>query len=84
MRNWKSYLNSDPIDWLLEENNPSVRYFTLTDILDKDQNDKEVKEAQEKIMAEGLVPKILNKQKIEGYWETAENFYIRTKYKGTV
>ncbi len=84
MKKWKSYLNSDPIDWLLEENNPSVRYFTLTDILDKDQNDDEVKEAQEKIMAEGIVPKILNKQKTGGYWETAENFYIRTKYKGTI
>ena len=84
MKKWKSYLNSDPIDWLLEENNPSVRYFTLTDILGKDQNDDEVKEAQEKIMAEGIVPKILNKQKTGGYWETAENFYIRTKYKGTV
>jgi len=84
VRNWKSYLKSDPIDWLLEESNPSVRYFTLTDILDKDQNDDEVKLAQEKIMGEGIVPKILNKQKAGGYWETAENFYIRTKYKGTV
>jgi len=84
VKKWKSYLNSDSIDWLLEENNPSVRFFTLRDILDKDQNDDKVKEAHEKIMAEGIIPKILNKQKTGGYWETAENFYIRTKYKGTV
>ena len=84
MRNWKTYLNSDSIDWLLEENNPSVRYFTLIDLLDKNQKNDEVRKAKEKIMTVGLVPKILSKQKTEGYWETAENFYIRTKYKGTV
>lgn len=84
MKNWRSCLKSDPIDWLLEENNPSVRYRTLIDVLDKDENNIEVKDSKEKIMVEGIVPKILNKQRAEGYWETAENFYIRTKYKGTV
>jgi len=84
LKDWKSYLNSDPIVWLLEENNPSVRYLTLIDILDKDKNNEEVKDAKEKIMLEGIVPKILTKQKNEGYWETAANFYIRTKYKGTI
>jgi len=84
MTNWKSYLNSDPTDWLLEENNPSVRYFTLIDIMNQNENSNEVKEAKEKIMMDGIVPKILSKQKEGGYWETAENFYIKTKYKGTV
>jgi len=84
LANWKSYINSDSIEWLLEENNPSVRYFTLTDILDKNENENEVKISKERIMKEGVIPKILNNQKEEGYWETAENFYIRTKYKGTV
>ncbi len=84
MTNWKSYLNSDQIDWLLEETNPSIRYFTLIELLNQNENSSEVTEAKEKIMMEGIVPKILNKQKEEGYWETAENFYIKTKYKGTV
>jgi len=84
VRNWKSYLKSDPIEWLLEDDNPSVRYFTLKDILNQNENSSEVRKAKEKIMIEGVVPKILNKQKPGGYWETAENFYIRTKYKGTV
>lgn len=77
-------MNSDPTDWLLEENNPSVRYFTLIDILKQNEESSEVTEAKEKIMMDGIVPKILNKQKEGGYWETAENFYIKTKYKGTV
>ena len=80
MTNWKSYLNSDPTDWLLEENNPSVRYFTLLDIMNQNENSNEVKEAKEKIMMDGIVPKILSKQKEGSYWETAENFYIKTKY----
>ncbi len=83
MAGWKSHLNSDPIEWLLEENNPSVRYFTLRDILDRPKNDLEVKNAQEKIMRIGVVPKILAKQEIGGYWGIPENFYSRAKYKGT-
>jgi hypothetical protein len=30
MTDWKSKLNADATDWLLEEDNLSVRYFTLT------------------------------------------------------
>jgi hypothetical protein len=83
MNNWKSYLNADPTEWLLEESNPSVRYFTLLDILDKSMDDFEVKESKEKIMQMGIVPKILAKQKTGGYWGNPENFYLRGKYKGT-
>ncbi len=35
-------------------------------------------------MEKGIVPKILAQQKKGGYWEKAEDFYVRTKYKGTV
>ncbi len=47
MTNWKSFLKADPTDWLLEEDNLSVRYFTLTEILNKPQNSPEVKQAKE-------------------------------------
>ncbi|MGF7119466.1 nitrogen fixation protein NifH [Methanobacterium oryzae] len=83
MNNWKSYLNADSTEWLLGEDNPSVRYFTLLDILDKSRDNAEVKEAKEKIMKMGLVPKILSKQESGGYWGRSENFYLRGKYKGT-
>ncbi len=84
MKNWKSLLRNDPTDWLLESDNPSVRYFTLTDILEKLENDFEVIDAKKSIMGTGTVPKILEKQKEEGYWINPKDFYIRTKYKGTV
>ena len=83
MNDWKSTLNADQITWLLEDNNPSVRYFTLIDILEKSENDPEVRKTKEEIMKKGVVPKILAKQKEEGYWEDSQKFYT-AKYKGTV
>nr|MDO8099252.1 nitrogen fixation protein NifH [Candidatus Njordarchaeota archaeon] len=84
MNNWKSKLKSDPINWLMEEDNPSVRYFTLADILEKSESDPDVGKAKNDIMIKGLVPRILAKQKSGGYWGKVEDFYIRSKYKGTV
>jgi hypothetical protein len=83
MDNWKSLLNKDPTNWLLEKNNPSVRYFTLSEILEKPENDHQVKTTKDEIMKKGPVPKILNKQAKGGYWESPERAYT-SKYKGTV
>jgi hypothetical protein len=80
---WKSALKADPTGWLLEKDNPSVRYFTLSQILDKPQNSPEVQEAKKEIMTVGVVPQILAKQADGGYWEAPEKFYT-AKYKGTV
>jgi hypothetical protein len=82
-RDWKSHLQSDPTDWLLESENPSVRYFALTDLLGKTEFDGEVKKAKLNIMEFGLVPKILALQNAEGFWGTGNDFYT-AKYKGTV
>lgn len=82
MVDFKSILKGDPIDWLLEEDNPSVRYFTLTEILNKPESNSEVKKAKNMIMTRGAVPKILSKQNAEGYWDTPAKFYT-AKYKGT-
>jgi hypothetical protein len=81
--NWKSLLKGDPTGWLLEKDNPSVCYFTLTDILDKKVSDPDVREAEAAIMATGTVPRILAKEGKEGYWETKGRFYT-AKYRGTV
>ena len=83
MSNWKSTLKGDPTGWLLEKDNPSVRFFTLTEILDRLENDPEVREAKHEIMTNGVVPKILALQQNGGHWETPESFYS-AKYKGTV
>jgi hypothetical protein len=75
-------LDMDAVDWLLEPNNPSVRYLTLLNILDRRPADHEVKHARREIMLSGVVPKILAKQS-EGRWNTAGRFYV-DKYTGTV
>ena len=84
MINWKLKLNSIPLKWLLEDSNPSVKYYTLIDVLDKPIDDSEVIQVKRKIMKNEIINKILSKQNPEGYWFKPEDFYIRTKYKGTV
>jgi hypothetical protein len=84
MNGWKSLLKADPVPWLLEEDNPAVRYFALVGILGLSHKDKRVTAARKSIMEKGIVPKILAGQKEGGYWEEPEDFYVRTKYRGTV
>jgi len=79
---WQNYLEADPAEWLLEQNNPSVRYLTLTNIFSKKQTDREVKNAKAAIMKSGVVPSILAMQKDDG-WSSPGRFY-KDKYKGTV
>jgi hypothetical protein len=81
--NWKFILKADPTEWLLESNNPSVRYFVLTELLEKPETEPEVIAAKNEIMNTGKVPIILGKQNEQGYWETPDKFYT-AKYKGTV
>jgi hypothetical protein len=83
MDKWRRYLKADPIEWLLEEDNPSVQYFTLTEILEKSPTNSEVASAKKVIMTNGTVPKILSKMNSAGYWETPSSFYT-AKYKGTI
>ncbi len=83
MGDWKHVLKADPVDWLLEEDNPSVRYFALSQLLDKPESSSEVQAAKKEIMLTGAVPSILAKQTVSGYWEAPEKFYT-AKYKGTV
>ena len=70
MPGWKDKLNGDPVPWLLENDRsqPAVRYYTLRDILDRDENDSEVRAAAAAIMTSGPVPVILAAQHPEGYW----------------
>lgn len=82
MADWRSWLRADPTAWLLEDDNPSVRYLTLVDILDKSHADLEVAEARAAIMTAGVVPAILERQHPEGHWGSPGNPYA--KYGGSV
>jgi len=79
---WQDLLQNSPIEWLLEETNPSVRYFTLRDLLDKGEDNPEVAEAKAAISTSKIMVKILSKEKLEGYWEDSKSPYL-PKYKAT-
>jgi len=58
------------IDWLLEENQPAVRYFTLIDLLGHSGSDPEVKKASSGIAKKGWAFDILSLQKPDGRWQS--------------
>jgi hypothetical protein len=76
---------SDVLDWLLVEGGeePGVRPFVFTDLLDRPLDDPEVMAARRAVMERGPVPTILAAQDPEGYWEKPGTGYY-PKYRGTV
>jgi hypothetical protein len=70
------------IDWLLEENQPSVRHHALIDLLGRGRNDPEVREAYSDISKKGWAFDILNLQKPEGHWQSKRSLY-GPKYRAT-
>lgn len=68
MQNWDTYLRDDSLPWLLEPENPSVRYWVLADLLDRPANDGEVQEAQAAIPHQPLVKELFARQHPDGYW----------------
>lgn len=92
---WKTKLRADPLPWLLEPDNPSVRYFTLNELFQLSESDTDVLETKELIMSHGVIPRILNKQTPTGNWyypKTVKKYgnsslvdcgYL-PKYRGTI
>jgi hypothetical protein len=75
-------MNQPIEDWLLELDNPSVRYFTLRHLLDRPEEDAEVTIAQRAIMTSEPVQKILAAQDPEGFWVKSGSGYS-PKYQST-
>lgn len=74
---------TDPVlEWLLEPDNPSVRFFALRDLLDCPADDPELRTARRAIMRSAPVEKILAAQADEGYWSQPGWGYA-PKYRGT-
>ena len=65
------------VDWLLGEDQPSVRYHALTDLLGREQDDPAVKAAYSKISRVGWARDLLRAQKPKGYWEAHEPRTVR-------
>jgi hypothetical protein len=65
---WLDALRDDPIPWLLEPENPSVRYWTLTDILSRPTDDPGVLDARAAIAQQSLVQDLFAQQHPDGHW----------------
>jgi hypothetical protein len=76
-------MSDQTIDWLLEKDNPSVRYFTLRHLLDRSDDDRDVQAARQATMKSEPVQKILAAQNAEGYWVKPGQGYS-PKYQSTV
>jgi hypothetical protein len=57
------------VEWLLEKNQPAVRYRTLTNLLDRSEDDNDVQETRTEIGRVGWAAKLLRRQGKEGFWE---------------
>jgi len=80
---WQRQLNGDSISWLLEPENPGVRYLALRDLLDKPHDDPELVLAQQAAHTKGPIAAILDKMQPEGFWAKPGPGYT-TKYRSTV
>ena len=63
-------------DWLLKNPNPSVRYLTLRDLMDRSNNDPELLKAKEEAHTIGKIPEILARMHPDGYWVEAGAGYM--------
>jgi len=73
MKDWGKKLNHDVLPWLLEPENPSVRFWTLTDILGRSHNDAEVQATRADIAQQRMVKELFALQHPTGYWGDDES-----------
>lgn len=78
---WLTGLKGAPLPWLLQPENPAVRFRALCDLLDKPTDDPEVRLAQSAIPEFAPIADLLAAQKNDGYWIKRD--YYLPKCSGT-
>jgi hypothetical protein len=68
VQTWQQRLNNDPLPWLLDPENPSVRYWTLTELLEQPADSGEVQAAKDAIASQALVKELFALQRPAGFW----------------
>jgi hypothetical protein len=61
-------MKTDLVQWQLEPENPSVRCWTLTDVLGRSADDPDVREARAAIAQQSLVQELFARQHPDGHW----------------
>ena len=80
---WKEQLHGDTLSWLLETDNPGVRYLAMRDLLDKEKSDAEFEATRQKAHTKGPIAEVLNQMQPEGFWTKPGPGYTK-KYRSTV
>lgn len=80
---WKEQLQNDSLPWLLESDNPGVRYLAMRDLLDLAPDDKKLKAARRSAHKDGPIAHVLSKMDEDGFWQRPGTGY-GPKYKSTV
>lgn len=70
--------NTPVVKWLLEKDQPSIRYLTLTDLLGRSERDSEVKSARTDITKIGWAKDILERQLPGGFWYHEKHLFNPT------
>ncbi len=65
---WTQKLKADPLPWLLEPEDPGIRYLALRDLMDCPPDDPELVKARQKAHTAGPIGTILANMQPEGYW----------------
>lgn len=78
-----SLLRDDPLPWLLETENPGVRYLALRDLVEVGREGHELRQARRLAHREGPIARILGEMEEAGYWVEPGPGYS-PKYRGTV
>ncbi len=74
---------ADPVvEWLLEPNQPSVRYLTLTRLLGRPESDPQVRMARDAIPTTGWVRDLLARRDPGGWWGHPRN-RMEPRFTGT-
>ena len=75
-------MRADPMAWLLEPENPSIRYLALRYLLECAEGGPDVQATRAAIPGSPLARRVFAKQAREGYWGDPANPYL-PKYKST-
>jgi hypothetical protein len=80
---WKDSTYNSTLDWLLEPENPGVRYLALRDLVGAGGDSPELRSAKQQAHAAGPISVMLDAMQPEGYWDRPGNGY-NPKYHSTV
>ena len=79
---WRAQLKGDAIPWLLEPEEPGIRYLALRDLTDCPPDDPELRSARRRAHREGPIATILGQMQPEGWWAKPGAGY-NPKYRST-